>query len=466
MKFQNLGRAALACLAVPALAAVLSSCGGGHTIGYAYVIANPPTGGPQIFAFNVRSDNGALAPAQVPITAGPTGIAGSAIASVVSPDNHSLYVLYGATTNYSQGPTSGQPVGAPVQSLVVHYTIQQDTGDLTMADSSTTAGMSAVGLAIDPSGNYLYAIDSFRNGFNLSDPGPGDVTVFALNSSGALAAPTCNASAGGFTANLGLGCGYPVGFGPRGVTQTQANTNGIFLYVTNSGNTITPVSGTCYNTVSGFQVNAGGALTAVPMLPPTGSCVNAVPYPAGSLPVGTVPWAITSVIANSGGNPFVYITDFTQNQAYAYQSASNGTLSNAGLGTAGQGPINTGEEPVFVTVDPRSRFVYVSNFQAGISAFDIVASTGELTPVDSLQYGAGAGPLCIAIDPVEGIYLYAVNLVGGTVTGYTLNGSAGTLTALPNQPFYVGTSTTASNAAQPACVSVAANGSTPVIGTP
>jgi 6-phosphogluconolactonase len=86
--------------------------------------------------------------------------------------------------------------------------------------------------------------------------------------------------------------------------------------------------------------------------------------------------------------------------------------------------------------------------------------------VDSSPFGTGAGPLCMAIDPVEGKYIYTVNSVGGTVTGYTLNGSTGILTALPNSPFFVGTTTTASNASLPTCVSVAANGSTPVIGTP
>jgi hypothetical protein len=468
MKRFLLARFLLVYVLVPAMAAVLASCGGGHTIGYAYVIANPPSG-PEIFTFNVRSDNGALAPAQVPSTPLPTGQAGTAIASVVSSDNLNLYVLFGATTDYSLNPTSGtpegQPIGTPVASEVVHYTIAQDTGDLTLADSSPTAGLSAVSLAMDPSGNFLYAVDSFQDGFSLTNPGPGDVTVFALNSSGALTAPNCNSAAGGFSANTSIGCGYPVGFGPRGVSQSPANTNGIFLYVANSGNTIAAVTGTCYNTVSGFQVASSGALTPVTMAPPVSSC-NGVPYPANSLPVGEVPWAVTSVIANSGGNPFVYVSDLTQGNIYEYQTASTGTLSNAGLGTGGQGYISGGTEPVYLIADPRARFVYVSDFEGGMLAYDIVASSGQLTSVDAGGYGTGAGPLCMAIDPVEGKYIYTVNSVTGTVTGYTLNGSTGTLVALPNSPFFVGAGSTASNASLPTCISVAANGSTPVTGTP
>jgi 6-phosphogluconolactonase len=291
------------------------------------------------------------------------------------------------------------------------------------------------------------------------------VTVFALNSAGALAAPTCNAAAGGFTVSTSVGCGYPVGFGPRGVSQPPANTNGIFLYVANSGNTVAATSGTCYNTISGFAVGMGGGLTPVTMVPPVSSC-NGTPYPSNSLPAGTVPWAVTSVIANSGGNPFVYVSDLTQGNIYEYQTASNGTLSNAGLGTGGQGFINGGVEPVYLIADPRARFIYVSDFEGGMLAYDIVASSGQLTSVDAAPYGTGAGPLCMAIDPVEGKYIYTVNSIGGTVTGYTLNGSTGTLTALPNSPFFVGATTTATNASLPTCVSVAANGSTPVTGTP
>jgi 6-phosphogluconolactonase len=452
---------------VPALACMLASCGGGHTIGYAYVIANPSSG-PVIVAYDVRSDNGALAPAQTPTTPLPSGQPGTAIVSVVSSNNLNLYVLFGATTDYSlntaSGTPSGQPIGPPVASEVVHYTIAQDTGNLTLADASSTAGLSAVSMAIDPAGNFLYVADSFQDGYSLTNPGPGDVTVFALNSSGALSAPNCNTAAGGFTANSSLGCGYPVGYGPRGVSQSPANTNGIFLYVANSGNTIVAGGSFCYNTVSGFSVASNGALAPVPMVPSV-SC-GGTPYPANSLPMGEEPWAITSVIANSGGNPFVYVSDLTQGNIYEYQTSGNGTLSNAGLGTGGQGYINAYTEPVYLITDPRARFVYATDFGGGMPAYDIVASSGELTSVDASAYGTQAGPLCMAIDPVEGEYIYAVNSVSGTVTGYTLNGSTGTLVALPNSPFYVEAAGTATNASLPTCISIAANGSTPVTGTP
>ncbi len=61
----------------------------------------------------------------------------------------------------------------------------------------------------------------------------------------------------------------------------------------------------------------------------------------------------------------------------------------------------TGLLPVGVIVDPRGRYMYVSNFNANtVSAYAIDQSTGS--PVGSVGSGAtpvGTGPTCLTIEP-------------------------------------------------------------------
>jgi 6-phosphogluconolactonase (cycloisomerase 2 family) len=501
MTFRSFGRATLALAVLPGLATLLTSCGGGHTIGYAYVLSAPSTlSASTVFSFDVRSDNGALSPAQSSALANqPTG----AVASVVSPDHANLYVLFGSPTN----PTTGLPEPSANPGTIVHYGIRSDNGDITPLDTVTTAGTDPVALAIDPSGYYLYATDTYAPGSGSGVSGPGDVTVFAIQSAasgtasspgGTIIAPVCAAPgtptvAGAAAGTAGSGCYYPVGYGPRGVTQTSTAVNGTgYVYVTNSGNTAPTSSTTCYGTVSGFALtygdpnpssgtpSYGGQLAPIDFGPPlAGSCSGETPYPAPvttgstttypSLPVGLTPWAITNVVTGAAPSlPVVYITDYSQNQVYAFATLQNGSFSSTGLGgVSGQAAFPTGNQPENILVDPRSKFVYIANFRDGTITADVItANTGALTSVNGSPYVVGTGPLCMAIDPSEGKYFYVVNYISGSVSGFELNGSSGQLSALANQPFLIGSSSGGVNTSDPSCISIAANGTTPVIGTP
>lgn len=452
MKFRSLGQATLALAVVAGLATLITSCGGGHTIGYAYVLSNPASVQPTVFAFDIRSVNGALAVAQTPQSQGSSS-AGPIVASVVAPDQLNLYVLYGAATD----TVTGLPIPSGTASQVVHYSIEQDTGDIKVVESQNTAGNEAVGLAIDPSGNFLYAIDTYQAAFSPTNPGPGDVTVWPLTS-GKLGTPTT----------------YPVGYGPRGVNQTLTTASGIYLYVTNSGQGAPVSSSVCYNTISGFSVGSGGVLTPVNFGPPAAGSCNGTPYPSPvgtnypSLPVGNTPWAITSVVTTANGTPFVYVTDFSENQVYAFSSTTSGVLSLASSGgVGGQGAFATGLEPENIIADPRATHLYISNFLSNtVSAYTITPGTGQLASIYGSPYATGTGPTCMAIDPSEGKYFYITNYLGGSVTGYSLKGTSGQLTLVPDEPFLLSANGGSVNQSFPACVSVVANGSIPVVGTP
>jgi hypothetical protein len=388
------------------------------------------------------------------------------------------------------------------QGVIIHYGIRNENGDLTALDTAQTAGSDPVALAMDPSGNYLYAVDTYSPASGTGLNGPGDLTVFAIQPDsqgtstvpgGTIITPACGPTGtltnqGAAVGSTGSGCYYPVGYGPRGVTQTlyvPATSTSIatpaFVYVTNSGNTAPTSSTTCYGSVSGFTLTygtpnptsgspvAGGQLAPVTFPTAAGSCVNGSVFPTGSLPVGATPWAIASVV--SGANPalpFVYISDYAQNQVYAYAAAADGTLSNAGTGgVSGQAGYATGNKPESMLIDIRATHLYVTAFQDGtIWAYNIVPNTGALTGISGSPYGAGTGPLCIAEDPSEGKFLYVVNYISGSVSGYEITGNTGQLSALANNPFLIGNSSTGVNGSQPTCISIASYGSTPVRGTP
>jgi DNA-binding beta-propeller fold protein YncE len=461
MKFRSFGRAALAFAVLPGLATLLTSCGGGHTIGYAYVLSSPSTATSTIFAYQVRSDNGALYPAVS--KALPTLITG-AVATVVSPDNQNLYVLYGSPTD----PTTGLPLPSSNPGTIVHYGIRTYNGDITPLDTVQTAGTDPVALAIDPSGNYLYAVDTYAPGSGSGVSGPGDLTVFALQPDsqgtaaipgGTIIAPTCSAPGtptlnGEGTGTAGSGCYYPVGYGPRGISQTAtaAGATG-YVYVTNAGNTATASSGTCFGTVSGFSLaygdpssgTAGGQLANLNF----GSTSGCTPYPATALPVGTTPWGITSV-SYSGSNPVVYVTDYSGSAVYQFPTA-NGILQAPNITLVGGQPEN-------VLAGPAST-VYVSNFKSGtVSAFT-ADTTGALTAVSGSPYVVGTGPTCMAIDP-DNLYFYVVNYISGSVSGFSLAGS-GQLAALENQPFLIGSSSGGVNSSLPSCMAIASNETKP-----
>jgi len=429
MTFRSFGRVALASAFTLGLATLPTSCGGGHSIDYMYVLGTSPCA---IYAFGINSNNGAIAPASTAITSCPSGTS-NPVGAVVSPDYKYLYVLYGP---------DGQ--AGTIQS----YSVNHNSGSITPLSTYTTAGEKSATLAIDPGGKYLYAVDTYAAG---AGSGPGVLSFYSISGSGALAAPTCS---GGTVVNTA--CSYPVGYAPVGAAQLF---NGTYVYVTNSGSSSVPCSGT----VSGYAVAAAG-LTPIAFAVPKGACPNGAttPVPANSLPMGVQPQGITTDPSSS----FVFITDYQQSELYSSQvNSSTGNLfAGTTGGVTGQGyPV--GKLPQNVIVEPRGQYVYVSNSGGNtISAFVLAKSTGALSAVSGGTYNTGAQPLCLAVEPLQGDFLYVVNYLSGNINGFSLTGNTGQLGAagVPNQPFAVA----GSSSSAPVCLAISATGPTPIPGTP
>ena len=98
----------------------------------------------------------------------------------------------------------------------------------------------------------------------------------------------------------------------------------------------------------------------------------------------------------------------------------------------------TGQLPSAISVDPRGKYIYASNYGAGtISGFALNQTTG----VPSALAGASStsatdpGPAAITIENSIGRYIYTANFVGNSVSGLFFDPNAGTTQIVQNSPF-------------------------------
>jgi YD repeat-containing protein len=90
---------------------------------------------------------------------------------------------------------------------------------------------------------------------------------------------------------------------------------------------------------------------------------------------------------------------------------------------------------VLLTVNPSAtaqvgRFLYVANDAAGLSAYSLTATTGQLRALSA------SGSTYYAAPAITGSFLYAVNANGG-MDGYSINPANGSLTPLAGSPFSI-----------------------------
>jgi len=145
------------------------------------------------------------------------------------------------------------------------------------------------------------------------------------------------------------------------------------------------------------------------------------------------------VVDNTG--KFLYVQGTTGVYAFSIQSGTGALtpLSGSPFALAG-----TPSSPGFPTpatlmaVDQMNRFLYVST-SAGISAYSIDPSTGELTTLSASPFGPTvSSPWTIVVTP-NNQFLYELQATNtGVMYGYSIDSSSGALTALSGSPFNVG----------------------------
>ena len=270
------------------------------------------------------------------------------------------------------------------------YTISS-TGGLTEVTPRQPAGTSPTLLVMDPSGNFLYVANSLSKDISVFSIGSDGklATVLQCPSPG-----SCNSS----TAQIGLSAmnmavapsgnflyvtgqeaqgwieAFPVTQGVLGtptVTLTGNNpfglaidTTGSHLYTANKQD----------SSISTFTINADGSLTAL-----------------GS-PIGeTFNGPVNLLIDKSG--KYMYVANQGSSNLAAYSIGSDG-----GLTLLTGSPFTTGSQPNFIAADSSGKYVFVGNQSSSvIQSFSLNTSTGALTSIGS--YSVPATPTSIVITP-------------------------------------------------------------------
>ncbi|RZU40851.1 lactonase family protein [Edaphobacter modestus] len=373
----------------------LTACTRDYTVAYVYATA----AGAGINEYAVDYQSGAL----VPVPGSPVAAGNNPVKIIASPNGLFIYAL-------NQG-----------DSTIQEFAVDDDNGQLTSKNTYPT-GANPTSMVMDPAGKFLYVTFTYQQGYSASNPGPGGVNIFPVNSDFSLGTPTVQ----------------PLGNNPVGVVVTSFTP---YVYIIDAEPAV--ASGSPVGWILAFSQNTtNGALTPIGKtnisVDNTGKTV-AVGYGAGTNP---------SAIAADPTSRFVYVTDRSTNQLYGNLVISGGLLQ-----PMQNSPFATGLLPVAVTVDPRGKYMYVANFNSNtVSAYVIDQPTGA--PVGSVGSSAtsvGTGPSCLSIEPALGVYMYSANNLDNTTTGLKLDAHNGSLQNVQNTPFPA--------AGTPTCIVAVANGS-------
>jgi YVTN family beta-propeller protein len=304
------------------------------------------------------------------------------------------------------------------------FTVSATNGALTeVTGSPFAAGPDTYGLAVDPSGKFLYTAQAGSCDFESV---PGAVSVFSIGASGALS-PAGQGLALPYSA-------YSIQIDPTGkfaYVQVESFPSGgasvgIDVVSISAGQQLRLMGGTLgdrlalspghapvtYTPQSLYAVNAGSNNVSTYGINPSGGALTL----QATLPAGSSPRAI----AVTPQRQFAYVVNQNSNNASIYAvNNSNGAL--ASLGT-----IATGTAPSSIAMDLIGSSIYVANSASNdLSAFSIDTSTGSLTPLLlNGPFATGTTPSALAISPFEE-YLLGANSGSGDVSVFYLDPASG-----------------------------------------
>jgi 6-phosphogluconolactonase (cycloisomerase 2 family) len=387
-------------------------------------VASSKAAGPnnygQIDVFEINQQSGVMR--QIPTSPFPSG-GRDPVAEAVSSDQFNLYVV-------NQDDNT-----------IVQFVIGND-GKVYPQNTVNTPGIFPLAVAV--SGTNLYVVDTLQPLpiCSPADPCSGSIAVLPITlgsgspPSDTLGSPVANGSltywplcqygyisAANFT-QCASGASSDV------ITPTAVNVvaSGAYVYVTAYDSTASPNVGYVF----AFAAGSGG------LTPLNGG----VPFSAGTHP---------SAIASDSTGSYVYVADFANSDVLGYSVAS-GALTPMTSGANSTNRFPAGDQPSAIVADPKYSFIYVANsLDNTVTAYSL--SSGALTSLGT--YATGEQPVAIGIDPSTNHFLYTANYLGsgvnGTVSGFELSPTAGTLVNSQNSPF--------TSNAQPTAVTAIPHGS-------
>jgi len=329
------------------------------------------------FAFVTNSGSGTVSVFAVSTTGMMTPVSGSpfsagAGAEFVAFDSvHKLLFVSNQTAN-----------------TVSAFSVNTATGMLTAVPGSPFAtGTRPTGIAVDPMGRFVFVANQAAN----------SISVFTIGMNGTLS----SAAGSPFAAS-----------NPFGLAVNPAGT---VLFANNFPDSQT----TDLNTVSSFQIGAGGTLSPV-----AGSPFSTAGSPGFASSIG--------LAMDPTGN-FLFVGDHMAQAIVPFSVSSTGGLTPvSALPAAAPGcSVSCHNNPLRVAVHPNSQFVFATNVQAGtVSAFK--ASNGVLSSIAEVP--TGQHPFGVTLDPSGG-FLFVVNNVDNTVSAFSVNMSTGMATPVSGSPF-------------------------------
>jgi 6-phosphogluconolactonase len=221
-------------------------------------------------------------------------------------------------------------------------------------------------------------------------------------------------------------------------TASSLTANGNYLYVTAYTGTVAAYGG-LINPNQGylfaFSVGSGGSLTPIPLGPNytyQGQSVQMVPLPLGTEPVA---------MASDSGSQYLFVADELNNQIETFSIASG---APSPIATAA-----TGNRPSGLALFD-GQYLYVSNsLDSTISAYSV--SSGALSNIGT--FATDDDPVAIMIDPRNVGFVYTVNFLGNTLSGFKIDTATGALINTQASPY--------ASTAQPAAISgIPHNGTT------
>jgi 6-phosphogluconolactonase len=354
---------------------------------------NPHCDDGEINVFEINSESGRMR--QIPTS--PFVSSGrNPVAEAVSADYQNLFVV-------NQDDNT-----------IVQFVIGTD-GKLYPQDTVNTPGIYPMAIAANKSN--VFVVDTYEPLplCSTADPCPGSIAVFPLVAGGTSSSAPCPATV--CLTPPAVNAAVNGNYWPLALSGADANhvivptainllASGAYVYVSAyDSSTPSPVG-----YVFGFSIGSGGVLT-----PLSGS-----PYAAG---------VQSSAIASDPTSTYIYVTDFVGGKVLGYSVTSSGSLT-----PLSGSPFPAGNQPSAIVVDQYQSYpyAYVTNSLDGtVTAYAM--SSGSLSSIGT--YATGVDPVAIGIDPSTNHFLYTVNFLDNTVSGFELSGTAGTLLESQSSPF-------------------------------
>jgi mersacidin/lichenicidin family type 2 lantibiotic len=322
------------------------------------------------------------------------------------------------------------------------YALNKDSNDINMYTvdpangmlkgiGTVAAGRGPVGIAIHPSGQFVY----------VANGGSFDVYEYRIEPAGKLT----------FLGKVKTGAD-PVGI--------VVHPSGRYTYVTNHTSGYSPL--TTSNTLLRYTNDAAGGLTLTDEIKTGTFPTSVVVTPNGQnvytanvdsniyhedismFSSNATTGKLTSLgTVRNGESTFVVTVHPSGQFLYAANRDSHPAIAAYTIDSIGKltllGTIPTDPDPVAMAADPSGRFLYAAHRYRGTISIHTIASTGKLTRIGAVEdaggfpFGDGSGAM--TIDP-SGRFLYVANATDrsgykkGNVAMYAIDAANGTLRAL------------------------------------